>query len=98
MSRYVLNPRARADIEDIWEYTAEHWGVDQAEEYVRMLQQTIEMLALERYKGRPVDDLRPGYRKYPAASHMLFYRLSGDGIEVVRVLHRRMDVERHLQE
>jgi toxin ParE1/3/4 len=98
MSRYVLSPRARLDIADIWDYTAEHWGVDQAEEYVRMLQQTIETLTRERYKGRSIEDVRSEYRKYPAGSHVIFYRMKGEHIEVVRILHRRMDVERHLSD
>ena len=29
-------------------------------------------------------------------TYMLFYRMTNDGIEVVRILHRRMDIERHI--
>jgi len=40
---------------------------------------------------------RAGYRKLAAGSHVLFYRVMSEGdIDVVRVLHRRMDVDRHL--
>jgi len=47
--------------------------------------------------GRACDEIRPGYRKLAAGSHMLFYRVSVEGvIDVVRVLHQRMDVDRHL--
>ena len=42
------------------------------------------------------DDVRTGYRKYPAGSHLLFYRLTPDGIDIVRILLQRMDFERHL--
>jgi toxin ParE1/3/4 len=42
MSGYVLSPRARADLEGIWDYTAERWGVDQAEDCIRLLQRAIE--------------------------------------------------------
>jgi toxin ParE1/3/4 len=42
MSRYVLSPRAQADLSDIWDYTAERWGVDQAEAYIRLIQHAIE--------------------------------------------------------
>lgn len=39
----------------------------------------------------------PGYRKLSAGSHTLFYRVTGEGtIDVVRVLHQRMDVDRNL--
>ena len=47
-------------------------------------------------RGRPSNELRKGYRKYPAGSHMLFYRSIKSGIDIVRILHGRMDFERHL--
>ena len=33
---------------------------------------------------------------YPAGSHVLFYRNVKAGIDIVRILHSRMDFERHL--
>jgi toxin ParE1/3/4 len=95
MSRYVLSPRARADLDDIWNYTAQRWGTDQAEEYLRLLQSAIDTVADEPRKGRASDEVRQGYRKYAAGSHMLFYRVIDTGIDVIRILHSRMDFERH---
>jgi plasmid stabilization system protein ParE len=37
MRRYVHSPRAHADMSGIWDYTAEHWGVDQADRYIRQI-------------------------------------------------------------
>jgi toxin ParE1/3/4 len=96
MSGYVLSPRARADLEGIWDYTAERWGVDQAEDYIRLLQRAIEIVADDPRKGRPCDEVRKGYRKYTAGSHVLLYRSAKAGIYIVRILHGRMDFERHL--
>ena len=45
MSRYLLSPAAQADLEQIWDYTRDRWGVDQAEEYLRELQRAIERSA-----------------------------------------------------
>jgi len=40
------------------------------------------------------DEIRPGYRKFPRGSHVIFYRSATDCmIEIVRVLHRSMDIE-----
>ena len=33
--------------------------------------------------------------RYPAGSHVVFYRETDDTIDVIRVLHQRMDIERH---
>lgn len=97
MSRYLLSPAAQADLEEIWDYTAERWDVDQAEEYLSGLRRAIERAASNPRVGRACDEILPGYRQLAAGSHTLYYRLTADGIiDVVRILHRRMDVARHL--
>jgi toxin ParE1/3/4 len=96
VSRYTLSPRAQSDIEEIWDYTAAHWGADQAERYLRQIKAEIEAVASDPRRGRACDELRAGYRKHPAGSHLLFYRTTPNGVDIVRILHRRMDFERHL--
>ena len=97
MSRYLLSPAAQADLDEIWDYTCQHWGVDQAEDYIRELQHAIGRAAANPRIGRACDEIRIGYRKLAAGSHVLFYRVTDDGvIDVVRVLYQRMDVDRHL--
>jgi toxin ParE1/3/4 len=97
VSQYLLSPAAQADLEQIWDYTRGRWGVDQAEEYLRELQRAIERAAANPRIGRACDEIRPGYRKLAAGSHTLFYRVTAEAvIDVVRVLHQRMDVDRHL--
>jgi plasmid stabilization system protein ParE len=34
---FVLSPQAQTDLEDIWDYTADRWGLGQAETYIRQL-------------------------------------------------------------
>jgi toxin ParE1/3/4 len=96
MRSYILSPRAQKDIDDIWDYTVAHWNLKQAEIYIRQIQQAIETVAAEPKIARSCNDIRRGYWKYPAGSHVLFFRLTPDGIDVVRILHHRMDFERHL--
>lgn len=76
-------------------YTAERWGLDQAETYTRALWQRIEEVAERPAMGQECPDVRAAYHKIPCGSHVLFYRLAADGIDVVRILHERMDFERH---
>ncbi|MGK2901670.1 MAG: type II toxin-antitoxin system RelE/ParE family toxin [Mycobacterium sp.] len=97
MNRYVLSPAAVADLEQIWDYTCDRWGDDQAEEYVREIQRAIERVVDNPTIGRACDEVRPGYRKHAVVSHTLYCRdASVDVIDVVRILHQRMDVDRHL--
>jgi toxin ParE1/3/4 len=93
---YILSPRAQRDIEEIWEYTAEIWGDDQAESHVVAIRAAIETVARDPRRGRQCDDLRAGYRKYASGSHVIFYRLVETGIDIIRILHQRMDFDRHL--
>jgi toxin ParE1/3/4 len=97
VSGYALAPRAKLDLGDIWAYTAEHWGVEQADRYVRQLTTACADVASGRSVGHSIEHIRAGYFRYPAGSHVLFYRRGGGGgIEVIRILHQRMDVGRHL--
>ncbi|ART70071.1 plasmid stabilization protein ParE [Mycobacterium dioxanotrophicus] len=98
MSRYVLSPAAQADLEQTWDYTSQRWNDDQAEAYVRVIQQAVELVAENPLIGRSCDEVRAGYRRHTAGSHTLYYRdgAGGELIDVVRILHKRMDVDRHL--
>ena len=96
MSRYVLSRRARADLTEIWKYTADRWTPEQADRYVLEIHAAIERVANDPRKGRPCDHIRPGYRKWNIGAHVLFFRPVSEGIEIVRVLHQSMDFDRHL--
>ena len=97
MSGFLLSPAARADLAEIWDYTADRWGAEQAERYVRELTTVCQGLADSRLRGRAIDDIRPGYFKLSIGSHFLCYRLTDVGmIEVVRILHQRMDIPERL--
>ena len=96
MSGFVLSPRAQIDLDDIWNYTATKWDDQQAERYIRDIWHAIRMLAVDPRNGRACDDIRAGYRKYSVGSHVLFFRQVDAGIDIVRILHNRMDFERHL--
>lgn len=97
MSRYLLSPAARADLDEIWDYTCQRWGIEQAEDYLRQLQRSIERAADDPRIGETIDQVRPGYLKLASGSHVVFYRLTADSaVDVIRILHQRMDIDRHL--
>ncbi len=94
--RAIVSPRAQADIDDIWDYTAEHWGERQAAVYLDLIKAAVNAVAMDPGVGRNCDQVRPGLRRYQAGSHVVFYRALATTIVVARVLHQRMDVGRHL--
>jgi len=96
--RYLLTPAARTDLHDIYDYTEKTWGAVQADTYIRQIQAAIETATATPGIGRSCKEIRPGYRKLAAAaSHVLYYRLNtDDDLEIIRILHQRMDVDSHL--
>ncbi|PRZ42715.1 toxin ParE1/3/4 [Antricoccus suffuscus] len=96
MKAYRLTPAARHDLSGIWDYTAEHWDQAQAEKYVLEIKAAIERIAADPERGRSCDEIRRSYRRYGIGSHLVFYRESTDTVDVIRILHQRMDPTRHL--
>ena len=96
MSAFRLLRRARRDLLDIADFTADRWGEEQAEHYVTQLfvgfQKLVDLPALR----RPYPDLPP-YCRVLVGKHAVFYRVvEGDDILIVRVLHAVMLPELHL--
>ena len=92
---YRLRPLAEDDLENIWLYTFKNWSLEQADLYVRDIIANLEDLAAGRKAGHAVD-IRDGYFRHAVGAHFIFYRVTGSVLDIVRVLHQRMDVGRHL--
>ncbi len=98
MRDVVFSPRAVDDLDQIWTYSVDRWDVEQADAYVRSVVNACNGLASGTLLGRSAEDIRTGYRKYAVVSHIVFYRETATTLHVVRVLHQRMDVLKHLEE
>lgn len=96
MPRYDFAEQAERDLEAIIDYTLEHWGQRQATDYLNQLETLAETLAERPDIGVKRDALFDGLISFPYRSHILYYVKQRHGITIVRVLHKRMDPERHL--
>lgn len=90
-----LTPKAQADLGGVWLYSRERWSEEQANQYYIALTDAFETLLVDAGRGTPVE-VRAGYRKLLAGSHVIYFRSIRAGIEIVRILHQAMDVRRHL--
>lgn len=93
-----LTPRARADLDAIWDYSVRQWDEKQAETYLASLGQTMQLLVENPGLGTKIDHVKNKCRKFPAASHLLIYKTTPDAIEIVRVLHKSRDIEAQITE
>ncbi len=97
MPGFTLTKKAKADLKEIAHYTQCQWGRDQRDKYLAMLDSCFHQLAANPFMGKDCSHIRSGYRKNTVGSHVIFYRqTSVDIIEIVRVLHGSMDIERRL--
>ena len=99
MSTYILSEQALDDINKIWIYTAENWSIEQADRYYNLIFDEIEYIVANFEMARDYGTIRKDYRCSKVKSHLIFFRITkSKEIEVVRVLHERMDVEIRLSE
>lgn len=99
MPSFSLTNMAKADLKEIARFTQNRWGREQRNLYLQMLDVSFQQLAANPLKGKDCSDIRIGYRKLNAGSHVIFYRQTlVDTIEIVRVLHGHMDIETRLSE
>ena len=98
MGRYRISKRAIEDLNGIWDYTVAVWSEAQAVKYYNQIYNSIENLSENPgYKGLRYDFIKEGLWGYRVGHHIIFYKiLSENYISVDRILHERMDYQRHL--
>lgn len=97
MAGFRLTIPAEQDFDGIGDYTFDTWGEQQAERYLTQLDNAFQLLATTPSLGIDRSDLRPHLLSFPCNRHIIFFRRSAGGdVEILRVLHERMDFNRHL--
>ena len=104
MKEIFYAPAALARFADILEYTIQNFGEVQADAYTARLAARIEALAAGTGpRARPCELLMQGVRDasgltwYREGSHFLILREKSDTLEVVEILHGRMNLDEHLE-
>ena len=96
MLKLRLSQAAEQQLEEIWSYTLSEWGEAQAEKYFDLLENALYRLLENPHHGRPCPDITPGYRACRAGRRVIFYRVGQGFVDVIGILHRRMEPDRHL--
>jgi len=95
---YIISKKAVNDLDEIWYYTVEKWSVDYANRYYNLIFEEISYICKKPGSGKPMDDIREGYRASKVKSHLIFYKVVNDTVEVIRILHQRMDIGNRLSD
>ena len=92
--RVVIAPRARRDLDDILSYIAAE-NRSAATKMAGRFDKTIRLLAEKPFIGPAAGRLGDRtLRRFSVSPYIIFYRPEATKLEIVRVLHASMDLER----
>ncbi len=95
---FFISKKAVSDLEEIWLYTIEKWSIEQADRYYNLIFDEINYICKNINAGKSMEHVRKGYRASKVKSHLIFYRVINNTVEVIRILHERMDIENILND
>lgn len=95
-----IYPAARERLLQIWDYTENKWGEEQADHYVTGLVEAAHQLPQHRRNWRPMRGKSfAGIWFARHEHHYLFFReLSGGVVGIISILHENMDFPMRLKE
>ncbi|UZE96232.1 type II toxin-antitoxin system RelE/ParE family toxin [Alkalimarinus alittae] len=96
MSSFRLRPEAESDLETIWLYTEQNWGIEQAHAYIDGMVDIFQLLSNNPLMCPERSEFTPAVRIHHHAYHLVVFVLSDAGIDVVRILHESMDIDTQL--
>jgi len=93
--RLELTDAARLDFDDILLYTLLRWGEQQMNDYSDLIDRAF--ASIEANPNVAATHAVVDYKCFRAGEHLIFYRVHQMTVFVVRILHSRMDIGRHLR-
>ena len=98
IKRYRITPRAHRDLENIGRYSMQKWGKEQRNRYLRALDQRFSWLVDRPHAGKHRPDINQSYYSFPEGSHLIFYLIHENGIDIIGILHKEMDISNYFGE
>jgi len=91
-NRPYKKPQAERDLFAIWDFIAAD-SARAADGLLNRIEAAFDMLADAPFAGRARSDLRKDLRSFPVGNYIIFYIPVSDGVEVIRVMHGRQDID-----
>jgi toxin ParE1/3/4 len=99
MANYILSNKAVEDLSGIWNYTVDSWSEKQADKYYNLLLDSCQELAIAKYCGKHYPEIGEEIFGFRIGQHIVFYKpIKKNKIEIVRILHSRMDLMNRITE
>lgn len=91
MKQLAFTAQALKDFQEIHDYIAKD-NAERALDFIGRLEQRCFELCEIPGIGRKRDDLAVGMRSSAVGDHLIFYRVEGEQLEILHVLHGRRDL------
>jgi len=95
INKYILSQEADFDLEEIFEYTYEEFGLNQAIKYLSDIDEIFIKIVNTPQIGRTRNELIKGLYSMPIGMHVVFYRILTDHVRIVRVLYGGRDLPKN---
>ena len=91
-NKFRKRPRADADLDSIWSYVAAD-NINAADRLLVRIGTVFDMLVQNPLAGRERSEFASGLRSFAVGNYLIFYVAQSNGIEIVRVMHGRQDID-----
>lgn len=99
MAKVILRQEAIDDLNNIWDYSFEKWSEKQADKYYATIKMACNGIGESPNIGKEYDGISKNLLGLKSEKHIIFYKpLSNDRIEIIRILHERMDLKNRITE
>ncbi len=89
MAKYRLSKVAKEDLIRIHQYGVEQFGVKQADKYYYSFFNYFEIIAQNPLSFEAIDYIKPGYRRCICGSDSIYYKLTGDSVDIMTIVGRQ---------
>ena len=86
MTKYRLSSLAKQDLIEIAIYGDQNFGIEQSNHYRDRLKNRFELLAEQPLLFPAVDHIYSGYRRSVCGKHSIYYRITDEVVEIMRIL------------
>jgi len=73
VAEFRLSPAAQGDLDGIFDYTVQQWGLEQAVRYTLALENACAALAEAPARAQDCSHIRPGYRRGAIGRHFIYF-------------------------
>lgn len=99
MGKFFLTNKAIEDLSNTWEYTFDTSSENQGDKYYNLLIHSFQTFLEKPEIGKDYSEINTNLLGLPIGKHIIFYRrIKTSDIEILRILHQKMDLRNRLAE